>query len=45
MKEMYNPKYFSVNLIPEYRIEFIRLRVKEFTGLLKLQDDDWPLMV
>jgi len=43
MKEMYNPKYFSVNLIPEYRIEFIRLRVKEFTGLLKLQDDDWPL--
>lgn len=43
MKEVYNSKYFSINLIPNYRIEFIQLRVKEFIALLNLQDKDWPL--
>ncbi|HCW05099.1 MAG TPA: Zn peptidase [Clostridium sp.] len=43
MREVYNPKYFCINSIPEYRLEFIELKVKEFIALLKLKENDWPL--
>jgi Zn-dependent peptidase ImmA (M78 family) len=43
MKSIYNSKYFSINLIPDYRNDFIKLRVKEFIALLNLKDNDWPL--
>lgn len=43
MGEVYNVKYYTMNLIPTYRDEYIRLRLKWFIELMGLKRTDWPL--
>lgn len=43
MGEVYNVKYYTMNLIPKYRDEYIGLRLRWFIELLGLKRMDWPL--
>lgn len=43
MKEVYNKKYYRVDLIPKYRQEYISLKLEWFISLYKLQSCDWPI--
>lgn len=43
MKEFYNIKYYTLNLIPKYRCDYITLRLNWFIQLLGLKNSDWPL--
>jgi Zn-dependent peptidase ImmA (M78 family) len=43
MKERYNEKYYTLELIPKYRQDYIDLRVEWLTELLELKESHWPL--
>lgn len=43
MGELYNVKHHTMHLIPKYRDEYIRLRLKWFIELIGLKRTDWPL--
>ena len=39
----YNEKYYTVDLIPQHRHEYINLRLQWFINLFDLKSTDWPL--
>ncbi len=43
MKEVCNIKYYTVNLIPEYRADYINLKLEWFIELIGLKRTDWPI--
>jgi hypothetical protein len=42
MAEFYNPKYYTMDLIPKYRVDFIKLKLKWFIELLDLRKAHGP---
>lgn len=43
MREVYNAKYYTLDLVPKYHHEFIDIKLKWFIDLLGLKDLDWPI--
>lgn len=43
MKEVYNKDYYTIDLIPEYRQDYIDLKLKELITLSGLKYTDWPI--
>jgi Zn-dependent peptidase ImmA (M78 family) len=43
MKQVYNAKYYSLELITQERMDYITLGVKWLTDLLGLKDSHWPI--
>ncbi|MCB2291434.1 ImmA/IrrE family metallo-endopeptidase [Clostridium sp. CS001] len=43
MMSIYNKKYYTMDLIPQHRHEYINLRLQWFIDLFDLKATDWPL--
>lgn len=43
MREFFNQKYYTLDKIPKYRLDFMELKLKEFISLLDLKPANWPL--
>lgn len=43
MGEVYNVKYYTMDLIPKHRDDYITLRLKWFVELMGLKRTDWPV--
>lgn len=43
MSRIYNAKYYTIDLIPQYRHDYIDLRLKWFITLFNLKSSNWPL--
>lgn len=43
MGEVYNVKYYTMDLIPKYRDDYITLRLKWFIELMGLKRSHWPV--
>jgi Zn-dependent peptidase ImmA (M78 family) len=43
MRQTYDEKYYTLDLIPKYRQDYINLRLNWFIDLLGLKESDWPI--
>lgn len=43
LRELYNPRYYTLDSIPGYRLDYINLRLHWFIELFSLDNNAWPL--
>jgi len=43
MRESYMPKYYTLDYIPEYRKQYIDIRLQWFVKTYELKNGNWPL--